>query len=128
MDEKIGGYAFILGVVIAVILGLYAASTTPMTTLPPADMLVWLPLILVILGLIVGFLNIGDKEVMPFLVAAIALVLVGTAHAELALIPYIGMYLAKIVSYIALFAAPAALIVALLEFWKIASTQKGSSK
>ena len=54
MTESIGKWAFILGVVIAVIAGLvggWAAAYSP-----------WILLVLVVLGLIVGFLNISAKE------------------------------------------------------------------
>ena len=125
MDQKIGSYAFILGAILAVVLGIVAGSATPIAQLPPADLMAWLPLILVILGVIVGFLNIGDKEVGPFLMAAIALVIVGTA--DLSMIPYVGVFLAKIMTYIAIFAAPAALIVALIEFYRLAATPKGTA-
>ena len=127
MDQKIGSYAFILGVVLAIVLGIVAGSGMDMTAVPENDVMAWLPLVLVILGVIVGFLNVGDKEVQPFLLAAMALVIVGTV-ADISMIPLIGNFLWKIVSYIAIFAAPAALIVAILEFYKLAGTPKGTIK
>jgi len=127
MDQKIGSYAFIIGVVLAIVLGIVSAAGMELTAIPEGDIMVWLPLVLVILGIIVGFLNVGDKEVQPFLLAAIALVIVGTV-ADISMIPLIGNFLWKIVSYIAIFAAPAALIVAILEFYKLAGTPKGTQK
>ncbi len=123
MDQKIGSWAFIIGVVIAIVTGIAVGL---MPEVSGETWVSYVPLLLVILGLIVGFLNIGDKEVMPFLIASIALVMVGTV-AELSTIPYIGIMLAKIVNYIAVFAAPAALVVALLEFYRLAVTPKGTA-
>lgn len=122
MDQKIGSWAFIIGVVIAIVTGVFIGL------IPAAAGEAWIgyvPLALVILGLIVGFLNIGDKEVMPFLIASIALIMVGTV-AELDTIPYLGTMFATIVNYIAVFAAPAALVVSLLEFYRLAVTPKGT--
>ncbi len=110
--EKLGGWAFILGVLIAVIAGLASGALD-------ATMQGWITLALVILGLIVGFLNIGDKEVKDFLIAAIAIVLLGTAN--LTAIPVIGTYLALMVLNVAAFVAPAALVVALKAVYNLAS-------
>jgi len=123
MDEKIGSWAFIIGVVVAILAGILTAY--PMAGLE--TIMVWIPLLLVLLGLIVGFLNIGDKEVQPFLLAAIALVVVGIAKAGLAEIPAIGFLLISIMGNIAVFAAPAVLIVSLIEFHRLASTPKGTA-
>ena len=123
MDQKIGSWAFIIGVVIAVVTGIAIGL---MPAVSGETWVNYVPLILVILGLIVGFLNIGDKEVMPFLIASVALVMVGTV-AELNTIPVFGVMLAKIVNYIAVFAAPAALVVAILEFYRLAATPKGTA-
>ena len=110
--EKIGGWAFILGVVIAVVAGLVSAYLAPASA-------GFVTLALVILGLVVGFLNIADKEIRDFMIAAIALILVGTAN--LAAIPLIGKYLASMVLNVAAFVAPAALIVALKAVYNLAS-------
>jgi len=118
MNEKIGYYAFLVGIVLAVIAGL----VTDIPVIGP-----FIPLILLLLGLVVGFLNIGDKEVDKFLLAAIALALVGATSANLTAIPalggvHIGGMLASIVSQIATFVAPAALIVALVTIWNLGKT------
>jgi len=111
-SQTVGSWAFILGVIIAIIAGLAAGMLD-------ATMAGWITLVLVILGLIVGFLNISDKETSGFLIAAIALMAVGTAN--LAAIPEIGMYLASMVINIAAFVAPAALIVALKAVYNLAA-------
>lgn len=108
--EKIGGWAFILGVVIAVVAGLGAASLGAWA---------WVvTLLLVLAGLVVGFLNIGDKEVNDFLIAAIAVILI--KQADLAVIPIIGPFLKEMVYNVAVFVAPAALVVALKAVYNLA--------
>lgn len=116
--QQIGGWAFILGVIIAIIAGI--ASTQV------AGYAQWILLVLVILGLVVGFLNIKDKEVTGFLIAAIALIAVGTATQLTVIdkaIPTLGTILNVIVTNIAVFVTPAALVVALKEVYNIASVK-----
>ncbi|RLI98400.1 MAG: hypothetical protein DRO99_00840 [Candidatus Aenigmatarchaeota archaeon] len=110
VNQKVGGWAFILGVLVAIIAGLAAGAVAMYAG--------WITLLLVVLGLVVGLLNVGDKDVQGFLIAAIALMAVGTAN--LAAIPYVGIYLASIVQNVAAFVAPAALVVALKEVYNIA--------
>ena len=114
VDQKIGGWAFILGVVIAILAGLASTFAAMYSG--------YVLLVLVVLGLIVGFLNIKDKEVTGFLIAAIALMAVGTANLvsiNLA-IPLLGSLIMSIVQNVAAFVAPAALVVALKEVYNIA--------
>jgi len=61
----IGRWAFIVGLIVSVLLGFVTFS--------------YATLILVILGLIVGFMNISDSESHDYLVAVIALMVVGVA-------------------------------------------------
>jgi hypothetical protein len=110
-NSSIGSWAFILGVVIAIISGLAAGAL--------AGYMQYIAVILVILGLVVGFLNIGAKEVTDFLIASIALIAIGAAN--LVTIPLIGGYLASMVLYIAAFVAPAALVVSLKAIYNLAA-------
>jgi uncharacterized membrane protein YccC len=114
VSQKVGGWAFILGVVIAIIAGLAATFAAMYSG--------YVLLVLVVLGLIVGFLNIKDKQVVNFLIAAITLMAVGTANLvsiNLA-IPLLGSLIMSIVQNVAAFVAPAALVVALKEVYNIA--------
>lgn len=113
MNNSLGSWAFILGVLIAIIAGLAASSMG-------SEIMGYMAIVLVVLGLAVGFLNISAKEVNNFLIAAIALVAVGAAN--LTSIPWIGSYLASMVLYISAFVAPAALIVALKAIYSTART------
>jgi hypothetical protein len=112
--KKIGGWAFILGVLIAVIAGV----------VPFGPYAQWISAVLVVLGLVVGFLNISSKEVNDFLIAAIALTTIAVSSAGLALIPAFGGFLAAMVNYIAVFVAPAALVVALKSIYEAAKISK----
>ena len=112
--DRLGEWVFILGVVIAIISGLaYQAMD--------ATSAGYITVVLVILGLIVGVLNIKDKEIFNFLIATIAIVAVGAAN--LNSIPIIGSYLGYMVLNIAAFVAPAALVVALKAIYNLASNK-----
>lgn len=103
---KIGHWSFIIGVLLAMVAGLLGAAY--------ADMIA---MILVVLGVIVGFLNISEKEVSSFLIAAIALLLTGAAGLET--LPVMGSYLGPILTNIATFVAPAVVIVALKAVYEL---------
>lgn len=110
MAGKMGQWAFVAGIVIALVLGLSFFSE-------------WagqLTLALVILGLVVGILNVSEKEATSFLVASIALLATGTASGNLKLIWLVGDYLATAVGNIAVFVAPAAILVAVKAIWGLA--------
>ena len=81
----------------------------------------WLPLLFVILGAIIGLLNISDKEIVHFLTAVIALLVAGSAGWSL--IPFIGAWLGNIFGYIATLMAPAAVIVGIKTVWNLANNQ-----
>ncbi len=116
MEQSLGSWAFILGVLVAVVGGAIGGWLTGAGP--------WITLLLVVLGLIVGFLNISQKEVNDFLIAAIALGTVGWI-ANLAsidtVIPVLGSVLQAIVANVVAFVAPAALVVALKAVWALAS-------
>ena len=98
--EMIGRWAFLIGVILAIVLGLLG------------DVIPMGGLILVVLGLIVGFLNVSGRETTSFLVAAIALLVVA-GSSSLEVIPVIGVYMKSIVMTLAAFTAPVALVVAI---------------
>ena len=114
VNTEYGHWAFILGVIIAIIAGLAVGFVDVLTA-------GWITFVLVILGLIVGFLNINEKETQPFLIATIALMLVGTSLGSLNLIYGLGTYLTNIVLNIAAFVAPAALLVTLKAIYKLSA-------
>lgn len=66
----IGGWALIIGIILAVLAGF-------------TDVIPALPVVLFLLGLVVGFLNITKKETTPFLIGVIALLIIGVAGLQL---------------------------------------------
>ena len=115
MEEKIGHYSFIGGVVIAVVLGLVPASTLGTA----AGLLASL---LVVLGLIVGFLNVTGKETKEFMMVATVLIVAafaGNASGTLGGVQYIGPYLQGIFTSVLAFVVPATVVVGLKDIWSL---------
>ncbi|MBI4210187.1 MAG: hypothetical protein HY544_01620 [Candidatus Diapherotrites archaeon] len=123
-QQMIGGYAFIVGAIIALIAGLLAGFGRSGLL---GGIEGWVPLVLVVLGVIVGILNVKDKEITNFLIAAIALLgLAGTAGGLVTIdtvIKPLGSVLAAVVQNVAVFVAPAALITALKAVKTLAAEQ-----
>lgn len=108
-DSKIGHWAFLIGIVLAVIAGFVPQLQTPKVA--------W---VLVALGLIVGLLNITAKETETFLVATIALIIAADAAGD---IIQLGYTAAVILGNIVTFVFPASLIVAFKTVWQLASEE-----
>jgi hypothetical protein len=118
--QAVGAGAFVFGLLIAIL------SSTAIRILVP-DISGYLPLVLVVLGLIVGFLNIADKETQAFLIAGIALVVAGIPNGALlttldVVIPKLGTALTAMLGDISTFAAPAVLVVSLKAFYNLSKT------
>jgi hypothetical protein len=104
--SNLGAWAFIIGVLIALVAGL-AGSIAP-------GLVAWGVPILVILGIIVGFLNISDRETEGFVFMTVAIVVVASLSGTfLATVPLIGGAMQAIFSNIIAFVTPAAIIVSL---------------
>jgi len=104
--SMIGFWAFIVGLIIALVAGV----------LMPANQIIII--VLIILGLIIGFLNITAKEILLFLVATIALVVIGNVFAPLKTL-MIGAILGNILAYVATLMAPAAIVAAIKALWAV---------
>ena len=102
--ESIGKWAFIIGLVIAVLAGLFFQPS-------------WAIWVLAILGVIVGLLNITAEQTHGFLLAAIALTLSATA---LNTLPVIGTALSYVLPFVVAFVAGAMIVVALKELFATA--------
>jgi hypothetical protein len=111
--SQVGFWAFILGLVIAVVVGILAALGVVGATGMSAIIIV-----LIILGLVVGFLNITAKEILLFLVATIALIVVGGVFAPLNVFS-IGAILDAILALVATLMAPAAVVAAIKALWTV---------
>ncbi len=102
----VGFWAFIIGLVIAVLCGII---------LPANEIVI---IILILLGIIIGFLNITAKEVPTLLLATIALIVVGNVFAPLNMLG-VGKILGNVLSYVATLVAPAAIIAAIKALWMV---------
>ena len=116
MEKQIGNYSFIIGVIVAVVLGLAAPQIGTAAA--------WLSSLLIVLGLIVGFLNIPGKESKEFLWVTVALVVVSYAGSaqidKWQNVQFIGPYLSGIFNSILAFVIPASVIVGLRDVWELA--------
>jgi len=107
---KVGVWAFILGMLVAILAGFIGPWATP---------------ILVLVGLVVGFLNVGDKETNAFLVASVSIMIAaftagGAIATNLATLGAVGMYLVDLLNNINVFVFPATIVVALKAIYSIA--------
>ena len=113
----IGAWAYIIGMIIAVALGVF--STLPGMT--------WLLTILIVMGLIVGFLNVNEKETNAYLLAAVSLVVVtsfgggviGTIGDGTSLV-WLGNALQGVLNAMTVFIVPATIVVALKAIYALA--------
>ena len=109
----IGAIAFFAGMLLAIIGGGISEGDNGTIVL-----------ILLIMGIIVGLFNITSKEMIPFLVAAIALVVVGIGTQSFNplndVIDGLGRVLNGMVQFIAVLMVPAAVINAVRVVWSLA--------
>jgi len=104
--SKIGHWAFLIGVFLAVIAGFLPQLQTSMVS--------W---VLILLGLVVGFLNITARETQEFLIAAVAVLVSASAAGNVVNLSYsLSVVLANVVTFV----FPAALLVALKTVWHLA--------
>jgi len=115
MLSRIGFWAFIVGLIIAIIGGIVAPQNTVVI------------LVLILLGLVIGFLNITAKETVTFLLATIALVVVGNVFAPIMTLG-IGAILGGILGLVGTLMAPAAVIAAIKALWAVGTNPGNSSK
>jgi len=109
--QKIGSWAFIIGLVIAIIAGFWPLGAV-MTS------------ILIVLGLLVGFLNIAGHETNSFLFATLVLVVVSSMGGNLlSKISIVGPILESVFSAMVVFIIPAAVVVALKAIYALAKEE-----
>lgn len=96
----VGKWSFIVGVILAIAAGFINAA--------------WPAVVLAILGLIIGFLNVSAKEILHYLVAVIALLVIGAAGIEAlkALGSFVGTIQTMIANFM-VFVAASGLVVAI---------------
>ena len=95
--DLVGKWAFIVGLVLAVVVGFIFQAA-------------WVVWVLAVLGVIVGLLNVTREDTERFLLAAIAL---GLSVTALNSVPLLGGAITNILGYVAAFVAGAVVVVAL---------------
>lgn len=115
-ENLIGAYAFLIGVILAVLVGILQQGLDIVETssVPYA--------VLVILGLFIGFFNFSDKDSFTFLVASLSLVIVSgfgqTALVYVSQVPILSSLTAVLSALMVMF-VPATIIVALKTVFSI---------
>lgn len=105
--RSLGAWAFLIGVVLALILGLFDVTGAT------GDMIV---IALILIGIVVGLLNVGGEETSGFLLAALALVIASSLGGSVITIPILN----NILSAILILFVPTTIIVALKSVYEIA--------
>lgn len=131
--KKLASWLFLIGVVIAVIVGLLAqALWTPTYTdgVMQLQYPTYLTIALAVLGFVVGVLsffaigNITQERIPTFLIAALILVGIGAAGQWFTNLDVVGTYFANISATLAIFAAPAAGLLAIRAIWDAGKTEE----
>ena len=120
-ENFIGAWAFLIGVVLAIVIGL-TTKVIPIPALTKYSSAIYG--ILVILGLVVGFMNVGGKESQTFLLAGAVLVIVSKFGMDSVSGSLIGFPIADLVktvfgALLTLF-VPATIVVALKAVFSLA--------
>ncbi|MEF8878992.1 MAG: hypothetical protein V5A64_01200 [Candidatus Thermoplasmatota archaeon] len=124
--RKIGSWLFLIGVLVAVIVGIiYAFNETLL-----AEYTAEITTILAVLGFVVGalsFLAVGniDRDRVPtFLIAALMLVGIGATSPWFNNLEVVGPYFGWIAGMLAVFVAPAAGLLAIRAIWDAGKTEE----
>jgi fructose-specific phosphotransferase system IIC component len=106
--QELGRWSFILGLILAILAGFINVT--------------WLPVVLFVLGLIVGFLNVASEQSTDFLVALIALLLVGTSVMQISMLsPEVSETFSLMLNNFVSFIAAAGLVVAIKSVLAVAA-------
>lgn len=115
--KLIGAWAFLIGVLVALVVGVIGDSL-------PSELQIWVLGVLVVAGILVGILNVNAKESSGFLFAALALVIVsfmgGNVIDSFGSVKIIGPMLKNILLYLLVLFVPTTIIVALKSVFEIA--------
>jgi hypothetical protein len=110
----IGAWAFLIGVILAIIIGFLISFSSTMLSGKAYTIVLS---ILVVLGILIGLLNIVAKESSKFLLAALSLVIVSfMGQSYLSIIPAVG----AILNMLLVMFVPATIIVALKTAFEVA--------
>ncbi|HLD04580.1 MAG TPA: hypothetical protein VJG90_02565 [Candidatus Nanoarchaeia archaeon] len=103
-EDQLSKWSFLLGCVLSLIVGFVAVPYSPS--------------ILVILGLIVGFMGLSTRDTSTYLLAVIALAVIGTSWlANVQLLSPVSIYIKNILASFTTFVGVAGLVVAIKSIW-----------
>ena len=109
--SKLGVWSFMIGLVLAIVIAVFGAASPP----------VWAIALLAIVGVVVGLLNIADREVQLFLIAGIGFLLSFQALAMVFSTLTFGWSGAAVFfGLLSVFIAPATAIVGLRALYNVA--------
>ncbi len=104
-ENMIGGWAFLIGVVLAIVFALFGVLSPTVS---------W---ILIVIGLVVGFLNIADEEATPFLMSG-AVLIIASAFGQNAI--QVSAILSRVLSALLMIFVPATIVVAIRNTFSLA--------
>jgi len=123
--KTIGAYLFIAGFLVAVIVGILAGLAATNVGLKQGSLNDPSILgIMALIGLVIGLVNISDKEAINFLIGAIAINVAAVGMSNLMfvgggtmgiqqLVSFVGTFIGTMMQAIAMFVGPAAVVVGL---------------
>ena len=104
--DALGKWAFLIGIVIAVIAGFLTSQLAGYET--------WILAILAVLGIIVGLLNVTEKDMVKFMVATIALAgAAATTLGALSLLDVVITYVTGVLGNFIIFVSAVAFVVSI---------------
>ena len=127
--KTIGSWLFLIGIVVSIIVGLIVGAQWLEST---SSTYGYISVLLAVLGFVVGILSffavgtITKERVPTFLIAALVLVGIGAAMNTdfFSEIQYIGPFFQGIATMLAIFAAPAAGLLAIRAIWDAGKTEE----
>ncbi|MCX6742361.1 MAG: hypothetical protein NTX24_04295 [Candidatus Pacearchaeota archaeon] len=106
--NMIGAWAFLIGVILAIIFAFFGAG-------------IWLSWLFLVIGLVVGLLNIADAETQPFLIAGVILVIVGSFGGNVFTSAALGVsFVSQFLNNLLMLFVPATIVVALKSVFSMA--------
>lgn len=105
IGNVIGSWAFLIGFILAVLLGLLGAVNSTWAA------------VLVVIGVIVGLLNVADREVTPFLMSGTVLIIASALGQSI--VGSVSMLDGVLTALLAIF-VPATIIVAIKNVFSLA--------
>tara|TARA_Y100000310_G_C20469774_1_gene709391 strand:- start:472 stop:837 length:366 start_codon:yes stop_codon:yes gene_type:complete len=105
--NKLIAYAFTIGVLVALVLGL-------ISTMVPKTVAPYLTSLLILAGIVVGFFNITPKEAESYVLFVTAIVIVTSlSKGSFGAVQYVGTYLESVLTSIMAFIVPSVIVVGL---------------